>query len=45
VQGVFIPWLQWILSAMKNCGIPIAAEGWPFIIPLSIVTGLLFAFG
>jgi phosphatidylserine decarboxylase len=30
---------------MKNYGIPIAAEGWPFIIPLSIVTGLLFAFG
>jgi phosphatidylserine decarboxylase len=30
---------------MKNYGIPIAAEGWPFIIPLAIVTGLLFAFG
>jgi phosphatidylserine decarboxylase len=30
---------------MKNYGIPIAAEGWPFIIPLSIVTGLLFAIG
>ena len=30
---------------MKNYGIPIAAEGWPFIIPLSIVTGMLFAFG
>src|SRR6266540_2032752 len=30
---------------MKNYGIPIAAEGWPFIIPLSIVTGLLFALG
>jgi phosphatidylserine decarboxylase len=30
---------------MKNYGIPIAAEGWPFIIPLTIVTGLLFAFG
>jgi phosphatidylserine decarboxylase len=30
---------------MKNYGIPVAAEGWPFIIPLSIVTGLLFAFG
>jgi phosphatidylserine decarboxylase len=30
---------------MKNYGIPVAAEGWPFIIPLSIVTGLMFAFG
>jgi phosphatidylserine decarboxylase len=30
---------------MKNYGIPVAAEGWPFIIPLSIVTGLLYAFG
>jgi phosphatidylserine decarboxylase len=30
---------------MKNYGIPIAAEGWPFIIPLSIVTVLLLAFG
>lgn len=30
---------------MKNYGIPVAAEGWPFIIPLSIVTALLFAFG
>ncbi len=30
---------------MKNYGIPIAAEGWPFILPLSIVTGMLFAFG
>ncbi len=30
---------------MKNYGIPIAAEGWPFIIPLAIVTGLLFALG
>jgi len=30
---------------MKNYGIPVAAEGWPFIIPLAIVTALLFAFG
>ncbi len=30
---------------MKNYGIPIASEGWPFIIPLAIVTGLLFVFG
>lgn len=30
---------------MKNYGIPVAAEGWAFIIPLAIVTGLLFALG
>ncbi len=30
---------------MKNYGIPIAAEGWPFIIPIAIVAGLLFALG
>ena len=30
---------------MKNYGIPVAAEGWPFIIPLAIVTALLFSFG
>jgi len=30
---------------MKNYGIPVAAEGWPFIIPLVLVTALLFAFG
>lgn len=30
---------------MKNYGIPIASEGWPFIIPLAIITALLFAFG
>lgn len=30
---------------MKNYGIPVASEGWPFIIPLTIVTALLFAFG
>jgi phosphatidylserine decarboxylase len=30
---------------MKNYGIPVAAEGWPFIVPLAIVTALLFAFG
>lgn len=30
---------------MKNYGIPIAAEGWPFIVPLAIVTAMLFALG
>jgi phosphatidylserine decarboxylase len=30
---------------MKNYGIPVAAEGWPFILPLAIVTALLFALG
>jgi phosphatidylserine decarboxylase len=30
---------------MKNYGIPVASEGWPFIVPLAIVTALLFAFG
>ena len=30
---------------MKNYGIPVASEGWPFIIPLTVVTALLFAFG
>jgi phosphatidylserine decarboxylase len=30
---------------MKNYGIPIAAEGWPFIIPLALVTALLFTVG
>ena len=30
---------------MKNYGIPVASEGWPFILPLAIVTMLLFAFG
>jgi phosphatidylserine decarboxylase len=30
---------------MKNYGIPVASEGWPFIVPLTIVTALLFAFG
>ncbi len=30
---------------MKNYGIPVAAEGWPFIVPLAIVTALLFALG
>jgi len=30
---------------MKNYGIPVASEGWPFIIPLAFVTALLFAFG
>lgn len=30
---------------MKNYGIPVAAEGWPFIVPLAILTVLLFSFG
>ncbi len=30
---------------MKNYGIPVAAEGWPFIVPLAVITALLFAFG
>jgi phosphatidylserine decarboxylase len=30
---------------MKNYGIPVAAEGWPFIGPLALITALLFAFG
>jgi phosphatidylserine decarboxylase len=30
---------------MKNYGIPVAAEGWPFILPLAAVTVLLFAVG
>ena len=30
---------------MKNYGIPVAAEGWPFILPLAIVTVLLFVLG
>jgi len=30
---------------MKNYGIPVASEGWPFIIPLTIVTAFLFALG
>lgn len=30
---------------MKNYGIPVAVEGWPFIIPLAIVTWMLFPFG
>lgn len=30
---------------MKNYGIPVASEGWPFIFPLAIVTVLLLAFG
>jgi phosphatidylserine decarboxylase len=28
---------------MKNYGIPVASEGWPFIIPLAVVTAFLFA--
>ena len=30
---------------MKNYGIPVASEGWPFIAPLAVVTVLLFLFG
>jgi phosphatidylserine decarboxylase len=30
---------------MKNYGIPVASEGWPFILPLAIITVLLFVFG
>jgi phosphatidylserine decarboxylase len=30
---------------MKNYGIPVASEGWPFILPLAVVTVLLFVFG
>jgi len=30
---------------MKNYGIPVALEGWPFIIPLALATVLLFALG
>ena len=30
---------------MKNNGIPVAAEGWPFILPLAVITALLFMFG
>jgi phosphatidylserine decarboxylase len=30
---------------MKNYGIPVAAEGWPFILPLAAVTALCFIFG
>jgi phosphatidylserine decarboxylase len=30
---------------MKNYGIPVASEGWPFIVPLAVVTALLFFFG
>ena len=30
---------------MKNYGIPVAAEGWPFVLPLAAVTALLFIFG
>lgn len=30
---------------MKNYGIPVASEGWPFILPLAIVTLLLYVLG
>jgi phosphatidylserine decarboxylase len=30
---------------MKNYGIPVAAEGWPFILPLAVITAFLFALG
>ncbi len=30
---------------MKNYGIPVAAEGWPFILPLAAITALCFFLG
>ncbi len=30
---------------MKNYGMPVAAEGWPFIVPLVAITGLFFILG
>jgi phosphatidylserine decarboxylase len=30
---------------MKNYGIPVASEGWPFILPLAVITALFFVFG
>jgi phosphatidylserine decarboxylase len=30
---------------MKNYGIPVAAEGWPFIVPLAVVTVVLYLVG
>ncbi len=30
---------------MKNYGIPVASEGWPFILPLAVVTVLFFLLG
>jgi phosphatidylserine decarboxylase len=30
---------------MKKTTIPVAAEGWPFILPLAVVASLLFVFG
>ncbi|HSQ78424.1 MAG TPA: phosphatidylserine decarboxylase family protein [Nitrospirota bacterium] len=30
---------------MKNYGIPVASEGWPFIVPLAVVTVLCFLLG
>jgi phosphatidylserine decarboxylase len=30
---------------MKNYGVPVAAEGWPFILPLAAITVLCFVFG
>jgi phosphatidylserine decarboxylase len=39
------PWLIKVFLMMKNYGIPVASEGWPFIIPLAMVTALLFALG
>ena len=30
---------------MKNYGIPVASEGWPFILPLTLLTALFFVFG
>jgi phosphatidylserine decarboxylase len=30
---------------MKNYGIPIAAEGWPFLLPMALATALFYSFG
>ncbi len=30
---------------MKNYGIPVASEGWPFLLPMVLVTALFFSFG
>ncbi len=30
---------------MKNYGIPVASEGWPFLLPLALVTALFYSFG
>ncbi len=30
---------------MKNYGIPVAAEGWPFVVPLAVLTAVLYVIG